>query len=109
MGVGFLADLRTCVLCCKTDESLNSARSLRKIMGCTISHIRSEGNRLLGKPPMNLLRISREAKIPAEFYHFLKAAGKPNWEKLGPLIKKIADARRQGLPHHWLICHLHCG
>ena len=43
-----------------------------------------------------LITISREAKIPAEFYH-LKAAGQPSWSKLDGLIQKIEAARAAGL------------
>jgi len=62
--------------------------------GMYISHIRSEGNRLL-EAADELLRIAKEAKIPAEFYH-LKAAGKQNWSKLDQLLKKVEAARAQG-------------
>jgi len=41
-----------------------------------------------------LIHISREAKIPAEFYH-VKAAGKSNWNKLDQLLGKIEAARAQ--------------
>lgn len=43
-----------------------------------------------------LIRISREAKIPAEIYH-LKAAGESNWNKLDAVIQKVEAARREGL------------
>src|SRR5882724_6136002 len=60
-----------------------------------ISHIRSEGSRLL-EAADELIHIAREAKIPAEFYH-LKAAGKSNWDKLDGLLAKIENARKDGL------------
>ena len=63
--------------------------------GIYISHIRSEGNRLL-EAADELIAIAREAKIAAEFYH-LKAAGQANWHKLDALIQKIEDARAEGL------------
>ena len=43
-----------------------------------------------------LIRISREAKIPAEIYH-LKAAGEANWSKMPRVIAMIEQARRSGL------------
>ena len=43
-----------------------------------------------------LIRIAREAHIPAEIYH-LKVAGQPNWHKLDALIQKIEAARAEGL------------
>ena len=51
-----------------------------KYKGKYISHMRSEGNQLI-EAVNELLRISREANIPAEIYH-LKAAGKDNWAKM---------------------------
>ena len=43
-----------------------------------------------------MIRISREAKIPAEIYHF-KAAGKDNWTKMDAAIAKVEAARQEGL------------
>ena len=57
--------------------------------------MRSEGNRLL-EAVDELIRISREAGIPAEIYH-LKAAGKANWAKMDAAIAAIEKARREGL------------
>ena len=57
--------------------------------------MRSEGNRLL-EAVDELIRISREAGIPAEIYH-LKAAGQSNWSKMDRVIAKIEAARRDGL------------
>lgn len=70
----------------KTDELIELCKVAAEYHGMYISHIRSEGNRLL-EGADELIQISREANIPAEFYH-LKAAGQPNWNKLDPLIKK---------------------
>jgi N-acyl-D-aspartate/D-glutamate deacylase len=44
-----------------------------------------------------VIRISREAKIPAEIYHF-KAAGKGNWNKMDAAVAKVEAARKEGLP-----------
>ena len=63
--------------------------------GKYISHMRSEGNRLL-EAVDELIRISREANIPAEIYH-LKAAGKANWDKMDAVIAMIEKARGEGL------------
>ncbi len=60
-----------------------------------ISHIRSEGNALL-EAVDELIRIAREAKLPAEIYH-LKAAGEQNWPKMDQVIARIEAARAQGL------------
>ena len=63
--------------------------------GVYISHIRSEGNRLL-QAADELIRIAHDAHIPAVFYH-LKAAGRNNWGKMDSLIAKIDSARKTGL------------
>jgi N-acyl-D-amino-acid deacylase len=63
--------------------------------GKYISHMRSEGNRLI-EAVEELLRIAREARIPAEIYH-LKAAGKANWPKMEQVIARVERARREGL------------
>ncbi|HKI71157.1 MAG TPA: D-aminoacylase [Verrucomicrobiae bacterium] len=79
----------------KTDELVALAKVASESGGMYISHIRSEGTRLL-EAADELITISREAKIPAEFYH-LKAAGQPSWSKLDALIQKIEAARAAGL------------
>jgi N-acyl-D-amino-acid deacylase len=63
--------------------------------GKYISHMRSEGNRLL-EAIDELITIARDAKIPAEIYH-LKAAGQTNWGKMDAAITKIQQARAEGL------------
>ena len=78
----------------KTDELIALAKVAAEHGGIYISHIRSEGNRLL-EAADELIAIAREAKIPAEFYH-MKAAGQQNWGKLDALIQKILDAARAG-------------
>ncbi len=57
--------------------------------------MRSEGNRLL-EAFDELVRISREAKIPAEVYH-IKAAGRQNWGKIDNLLSRIEAAQKEGL------------
>ena len=79
----------------KTDELIALCKVAAAYHGMYISHIRSEGSRLL-EAADELISIAREARIPAEFYH-LKAAGKPNWDKLDRLLEKIESARAQGL------------
>lgn len=79
----------------KTDELIALCKVAAEYGGMYISHIRSEGNRLL-QAVDELITIAREADIPAEIYH-LKASGKPNWEKLDAVIAKVEAARAQGL------------
>jgi N-acyl-D-amino-acid deacylase len=57
--------------------------------------MRSEGNRLV-EAVEELIRISREAGIPAEIYH-LKAAGQSNWSKMDHVIEIVEAARASGL------------
>jgi N-acyl-D-amino-acid deacylase len=78
----------------KTDELIALARAAAPYGGLYISHMRSEGTRLI-EAFDELLTISREAKIPAEIYH-LKAAGKQNWDKLETLIQRIESAQAAG-------------
>src|SRR6266498_2984784 len=79
----------------KTEELIEMCKVAARYKGKYISHMRSEGNRLI-EAVEELLRISREANIPAEIYH-LKAAGKSNWDKMDKVIQMVNDARRQGL------------
>ena len=77
-----------------TEELIELCKVAAQYRGKYISHMRSEGNRLL-EAVDELIRISREAKIPAEIYH-LKAAGQANWPKMDEVIAKIEAARKQG-------------
>src|SRR5438105_3048552 len=71
----------------KTDELIELCKVASKYQGKYISHIRSEENQLL-EALNELLRISREAGIPAEVYH-IKAAGQKNWGKIDMLLSRI--------------------
>jgi len=79
----------------KTEELIELCKVAARYQGKYISHIRSEGNQLL--PALEeLIRISREAGLPAEVYH-IKAAGKKNWPLLDQMIARIEAARKEGL------------
>ncbi|OFW11511.1 MAG: aminoacylase [Acidobacteria bacterium RIFCSPLOWO2_02_FULL_67_36] len=78
-----------------TEELVEMCKVAAQYRGKYISHMRSEGNRLL-EAIDELIRISREANIPAEIYH-LKAAGQKNYPKMDQAIAKIEAARTQGL------------
>ncbi|HLO21682.1 MAG TPA: D-aminoacylase [Sphingomicrobium sp.] len=62
--------------------------------GMYISHMRSEGNKLL-EAIDELVTISRDSGAPAEIYHF-KQAGQPNWGKLDAAIARVETARKAG-------------
>jgi N-acyl-D-amino-acid deacylase len=78
-----------------TDELVALCEEAAKYGGMYISHMRSEGNRLL-EAMDELIDISRRAKLSAEIYH-LKAAGRQNWGKLDAAVKKVEAARASGL------------
>ncbi|PYJ36337.1 MAG: aminoacylase, partial [Verrucomicrobia bacterium] len=79
----------------KTDELIELCKVAAKYQGKYISHMRSEGNRLL-EALDELIRISREAGIPAELYH-IKALGQQNWPKIDDLLSRIEAAQKEGL------------
>ena len=79
----------------KTDELVALCEAAAPYGGMYISHMRSEGNRLL-EAVDELIEISRRAQVRAEIYH-LKAAGSANWPKLAQLIERVEAARAQGL------------
>ena len=82
----------------KTDELIALAKVASEHGGMYISHIRSEGTRLL-EAADELITISREAKIPAELYH-LKAAGQSNWDKRSEERRVGKECRSRWSPYH---------
>jgi len=79
----------------KTDELIALMKAAAPYGGSYISHLRSEGARLLESTD-ELIRIAKESGAGAEIYH-MKASGKDNWNKLPALISKIDSARKAGL------------
>ena len=79
----------------KTDELIELCKVIRPFGGMYISHMRSEANRLL-EAVDELIRISKEAGVPAEIYH-LKAAGQQNWPKMDQVLAKVEASRAEGL------------
>lgn len=78
-----------------TDELVALCKVAAEYDGMYITHMRSEGNRLLESLD-ETLDIAREAGIRAEIYH-LKMSGQSNWDKIESVIAKIEQARDQGL------------
>jgi N-acyl-D-amino-acid deacylase len=78
-----------------TEELIELCKVASEYDGMYISHMRSEGNRLLQSMD-ELIRIANEANIRAEIYH-LKMSGKENWNKFDDVVKKIDSARTAGL------------
>lgn len=79
-----------------TDEIIALAQATAPYDGLYISHIRSEGDRLL-EAVDEVIEISREAGVRAEFFH-LKTAGEANWPKQQTVFERIEAARRAGIP-----------
>jgi N-acyl-D-amino-acid deacylase len=79
----------------KTEELIELCKVAAKYKGKYISHMRSEGNQLF-EGFDELVRIAREANVPAEVYH-IKAAGQKNWPKEDELLARIEKAQKEGL------------
>jgi N-acyl-D-amino-acid deacylase len=79
-----------------TAELTALARAVAPYGGAYISHLRSEGDRLL-EGIDELIGIAKAAGVHGEIYH-LKAAGRDNWPKMQEAIARIDAARAQGLP-----------
>lgn len=78
-----------------TWELIELCKAAAPYGGMYISHMRSEGNRLL-EAVEELITIARQAGVRAEIYHF-KAAGRENWHKLERAIERLERARAEGL------------
>ena len=79
----------------RTDELAALARVAADYDGVYVSHLRSEGNRLLESID-ELLAIAEASGARAEIYH-LKAAGGNNWRKFEKAVARIEAARTRGL------------
>ena len=77
------------------DELIALAQVAGQYGGMYITHLRSEGNDLLGAMD-ELIATARKANVAAEIYH-MKVAGQANWPKLDAMIGKIEQARAEGL------------
>jgi N-acyl-D-amino-acid deacylase len=78
-----------------THELIELCKVAAGYQGMYISHIRSEGQKLL-ESVEELIRIAREAGLPAEIYH-LKAAGRDNWPKRQQVVDLVESTRAGGL------------
>ena len=79
----------------KTPELIALATESGRCGGLYITHMRSEGNDLLGGID-ETIDIAKASGAPAEIYHF-KVAGKANWGKLDAALAKIDSARAAGI------------
>ena len=78
-----------------TEELIALASEAAKLGGVYATHMRSEGDAITAAID-EVIRISREANIPAEIWH-LKVAGKSNWGRMPEIVSKIEKARQSGL------------
>jgi len=78
-----------------TDELIELCKVAAEYDGMYISHMRSEGSRLLESLD-ELVQIADEAGIRAEIYH-LKQSGKENWDKFDDVVAKVDSANAAGL------------
>lgn len=79
----------------QTEELIALAEVVGEYGGMYISHMRSEGNRLLESID-ELIRIAREGEVAAEIYH-LKMSGENNWSKYDDVVAKVEQARAEGI------------
>jgi N-acyl-D-amino-acid deacylase len=78
----------------KTPELTALVTEAGRCGGMYISHMRSEGDRLV-EAVDELIQISKDSGAPAEIYH-LKASGQDNWVKLDTAIAHVEAARAAG-------------
>ena len=79
----------------QTDELIALSKVVSKYGGMYITHMRSEGNKLL-EAVDEVLEIAEGADIAAEIYH-LKAAGQSNHHKMDLVIDKLEKAHEEGI------------
>jgi N-acyl-D-amino-acid deacylase len=78
-----------------TNELVALARAGARRGGMYISHIRSEGDRMI-EALDEFLAVTRLASVRSEVYH-LKFQGRRNWGLVLEVTRKIADAHAAGL------------
>lgn len=78
-----------------SDELVELAKVVGEYDGMYISHLRSEGNRLL-EAIDELIQVAREGDVAAEIYH-LKMAGRQNWDKFDDVVARVETAQAEGL------------
>ena len=78
-----------------TEEIIALAQVARQYGGVYLTHQRSESG-AIDQSIDEVIRIAREAKIPAEIWHF-KTAYKANFGRMPAELARLEEARRQGL------------
>ncbi len=78
-----------------TEEIIALAKVAARYGGTYITHQRSEDD-AIDESLDEVFKIAREAGIPAQIYH-LKTAGRKNWGRMPAVLRRIEEARAQGL------------
>jgi dihydroorotase/N-acyl-D-amino-acid deacylase len=78
-----------------TAELVEVVRTIAPYGGVYITHVRSEGDRLL-EAIEEAVTIGARARVPVEVFH-LKAAGQRNWPKARMAVELIDSARAAGI------------
>ncbi len=78
-----------------TDEIVELAKVAHQYGGIYATHQRSEAN-ALDSSLAEVFEIARRARIPVEIWH-LKTAYQKNWGRMPEVLRRIAQARAQGL------------
>lgn len=78
-----------------TEEIIALAKVAGRYGGTYITHQRDEGDRLDASLD-EVFRIAREARIPTQIHH-LKTAGKRNWGRMPAVLRRIEQAREEGV------------
>lgn len=78
-----------------TNELVDLSKCIRQYGGIYVTHMRSEGDRLLSAAE-EALTIGKIAKVPVHISH-LKTSGKENWWKIEPLLKLLDSALKTGV------------
>jgi N-acyl-D-amino-acid deacylase len=78
-----------------TEEIIALARVAARYGGSYITHQRSESDRI-DESLDEVFEVAREARIPAQIYH-LKTANKENWGQAPRILRRLEQARAEGL------------
>ncbi|HEY3170880.1 MAG TPA: amidohydrolase family protein, partial [Thermoanaerobaculia bacterium] len=78
-----------------TEEIIALAKVAARYGGTYITHQRDEGDKIDASLD-EVFRIAREARIPAQIYH-LKTGGRRNWGRMPGVLRRIEQARADGL------------
>jgi N-acyl-D-amino-acid deacylase len=78
-----------------TEEIIALAKVAARYGGVYITHQRSEEEEI-DRSLDEVFRIARETPIPTEIYH-LKTAGRAQWGRMPAVLKRIEQARAEGL------------